>query len=109
MPTPLYDDAKGAIFCPSEACVISSATDHTYYLVFFHMGARFGGPFKKAKGGFTHVFVVVDKFTKWVKAKRAVSYPVFRPKPSTHRMHDPGSIVPHIRPKVSTDNQMSRV
>jgi hypothetical protein len=36
-----------------------------------------------------------------------VSYPIFMPKPSTHRMHDPGSIVPHIRPKVLTDNQMS--
>jgi hypothetical protein len=36
-----------------------------------------------------------------------VSYPVFMPKPSTHRMHDPGSNVPHIRPKVLTDNQMS--
>jgi hypothetical protein len=31
------------------------------------------------------------------------------PKPDTHRMHDPGSIVPHIRPKVFTDNQMSRI
>jgi hypothetical protein len=38
-----------------------------------------------------------------------LSYPVFIPKPSTHRMHDPGSIVPHIRPKVFTDNQMSRI
>jgi hypothetical protein len=36
-----------------------------------------------------------------------VSYPVFTPKPSTHRMQDPGLIVPHIRPKVLTDNQMS--
>jgi hypothetical protein len=36
-----------------------------------------------------------------------LSYPVFMPKPSTHRMHDPGSIVPHTRPKVFTDNQMS--
>jgi hypothetical protein len=36
-----------------------------------------------------------------------LSYPVFMPKLSTHRMHDPGSIVPHIRPKVLTDNQMS--
>jgi hypothetical protein len=36
-------------------------------------------------------------------------YPVLIPKPSTHRMHDPGSIVPHIRPKVFTDNQMSRI
>jgi hypothetical protein len=38
-----------------------------------------------------------------------VSYPVFMPKPSTHRMHDPRSIVPHIQPKVFTDNQMSRI
>jgi hypothetical protein len=38
-----------------------------------------------------------------------VSYPVFMPKLSTHRMHDPGSIVPHIRLKVFTDNQMSRI
>jgi hypothetical protein len=29
------------------------------------------------------------------------------PKPSAHRMHDPGSIVQHIRPKVFTDNEMS--
>jgi hypothetical protein len=35
-----------------------------------------------------------------------VSYPVFMPKPSTHRMHDPGSNVPHIRPKGFTENQM---
>jgi hypothetical protein len=26
-----------------------------------------------------------------------MSYPVFMPKPSTHRMHNLGSIVPHIR------------
>jgi hypothetical protein len=38
-----------------------------------------------------------------------MSYPVFMPKPSTHHMHDPGSIVPHIRPKLFTDNQMSQI
>jgi hypothetical protein len=38
-----------------------------------------------------------------------LSYPVFISKPSTHRMHDPGSIVPHIQPKVFTDNQMSQI
>jgi hypothetical protein len=38
-----------------------------------------------------------------------VSYPVFMPKSSTHRMHDPESIVSHIRPKVLIDNQMSRI
>jgi transposase InsO family protein len=31
------------------------------------------GSFKKAKGGFTHIFVTVHKFTKWVKAKPAAS------------------------------------
>jgi hypothetical protein len=36
-----------------------------------------------------------------------VSYPIFMPKTCTHGMHDPGSNVPHIRPKVLTDNQMS--
>jgi transposase InsO family protein len=31
------------------------------------------GPFKKAKGRFTHIFIVVDKFTKWVEVKPAAS------------------------------------
>jgi hypothetical protein len=31
------------------------------------------GPFKKAKGGFTHIFVAVHKFTKWVEVKPAAS------------------------------------
>jgi hypothetical protein len=38
-----------------------------------------------------------------------LSYPVFMPKPGTHHMHDPRSIVRHIRPKVFTDNQMSQI
>jgi hypothetical protein len=38
-----------------------------------------------------------------------LSYPVFITKSSTHHMHDPGSIVLHIRPKGFTDNQMSRI
>ena len=27
------------------------------------------GPLKKAPGGFTHLLVTVDKFTKWIEAK----------------------------------------
>ena len=27
------------------------------------------GPFKKGPGGFTHLLIVVDKFTKWIEAK----------------------------------------
>jgi transposase InsO family protein len=30
-------------------------------------------PFKKAKGGFTHVFVAMHKFTKWIEAKPTAS------------------------------------
>jgi hypothetical protein len=43
------------------------------------------------------------------RQRSGMSYPVFTPKPSTHRMHGPGSIVPHIRPKGFTDNQLSRI
>ena len=31
------------------------------------------GPFRPANGGFTHIFVAVDKFTRWVKAKPVAS------------------------------------
>jgi transposase InsO family protein len=31
------------------------------------------GPFKKAKGGFIHIFVAVDKFTKCIEVKHAAS------------------------------------
>jgi hypothetical protein len=37
------------------------------------MGPDLVGTFKKAKGGFTHIFVSVHKFTKWVDAKPAAS------------------------------------
>jgi hypothetical protein len=35
-------------------------------------GIDFVGPLK-AKGRFTHIFIVVDKFTKWVEVKHAAS------------------------------------
>lgn len=31
------------------------------------------GPLPKAPGGFTHMFMAVDKFTKWIKAKPLTS------------------------------------
>jgi IS30 family transposase len=34
------------------------------------------GPLKQAKGGFTHIFVAVDKFTKWIEVKPAASITV---------------------------------
>jgi hypothetical protein len=61
------------IFCSPKTCVIPSTLDHTNYLAFSTWGLDLVGPFKKVKGGFTHVFVAVDKFTKWIKAKPAAS------------------------------------
>jgi hypothetical protein len=34
------------------------------------------GPFKKAKGGFTHIFITMDKFTKLIEVKPAASITV---------------------------------
>jgi transposase InsO family protein len=31
------------------------------------------GPFRKAKGGFTHIFITVEKFTKWIEVKPVAS------------------------------------
>jgi hypothetical protein len=31
------------------------------------------GPFKKFKGGFTHIFMTLDKFTKWIEVKPTTS------------------------------------
>jgi hypothetical protein len=30
-------------------------------------------PFEKAKGGFTHIFIAVDKFPKWIEVKPTTS------------------------------------
>jgi hypothetical protein len=43
------------------------------------------------------------------RGRRGMSYPIFMPKPSTHRMYNQGSIVPHIRPKRFTYNKMPRI
>jgi transposase InsO family protein len=40
------------------------------------MGLDLVDPFKKAKGGFTHIFITVDKFTKWIEVKSAASITV---------------------------------
>jgi hypothetical protein len=40
---------------------------------FLTWGLDVVGLFKKAKVGFTHIFVVVDKFTKWIEVKPATS------------------------------------
>jgi hypothetical protein len=44
-----------------------------------------------------------------MQASLYMSYLVFMPKLNTHHMHEPGSIVPHVQPKVIIDNQISQI
>ena len=45
------------------------APNHPHHLAIHGMGPRHGRTLKKGLGGFTHLLVVVDKFTKWIEAK----------------------------------------
>jgi hypothetical protein len=71
--TPWYVVVKDAIFCSPEIHAVASIIDHTNHVAFFNLGVDLVVPFKKAKGGFTHIFVALDKFTKWIKVKSIAS------------------------------------
>jgi hypothetical protein len=55
------------------------------------------GPFKKAKGGFTHIFIAVDKFIKWIEVKHAASITAAKAvefiKEIMHRFGIPNNII----------------
>jgi hypothetical protein len=55
------------------------------------------GPFKKAKGEFTHIFLVVDKFRKWIKVKPIASIMAAKTmefiKEIMHRFSVPNNII----------------
>jgi hypothetical protein len=59
------------------------------------------GMFKKAKGGFTHIFIAVDKFMKWIKVKLAASITVAKAvefiKESMYRFDVPNNIITNNR------------
>jgi IS30 family transposase len=61
------------VFCSPETCAVTSTSSHTFTWPFSTRGLDLVGPFKKAKGGFTHIFVAVDKFTNWIEVKPATS------------------------------------
>jgi hypothetical protein len=43
------------------------ATDHPYNMAICMLGLDMIRPFKKAQGGYTHMLVAIDKFTKWIE------------------------------------------
>jgi hypothetical protein len=63
------------------------------------MGLDLVDPFKKAKGGFTHIFIAVDKFTKWIKVKPVSSITVAKAvefiKDIMYRFGVPNNIITH--------------
>jgi hypothetical protein len=64
------------VFHLPETHAILLTIDHTGYLAFLTWGMDLVGQPKKVKGGFTHIFVAVDKFTKWIEVKPAASITV---------------------------------
>jgi transposase InsO family protein len=59
------------------------------------------GPFKKAKGGFTHIFIAVDKFTKCIRVKPDASVTAAKAvefiKEIMYRFGIPNNIIPDNR------------
>ena len=47
----------------------TGASNHPHHLAIRGLGLYMVGPLKKGLGGYTHLLVEVDKFTKWIEAK----------------------------------------
>jgi hypothetical protein len=73
-----YFGVKVASFLPARNIFhLISCRPYTLPGLFSHGGLDLVGPLKKAKGGFTHIFIAVDKFTKWVEVKLTTSVTVW--------------------------------
>jgi hypothetical protein len=53
----------------AAACPGSSSEDDSTVLALCHLGLDSVGPFKMALGGYKHILVAVDKFTKWIEVR----------------------------------------
>jgi hypothetical protein len=65
-----------SVFRSAETCAVSSIADRNSYLAFLYTVLDLVAPFKKATGGFTHIFFAVYKFTKWIEVNPFVSITV---------------------------------
>ena len=58
------------ILCSANSFADTGTSNHPHHLAIFTVwGLDMVGPLKKGLGGFTHLLVAVDKFTKWIEAK----------------------------------------
>jgi IS30 family transposase len=65
--------------------------------IFAGWGLDSVGPLKAAQGGFTHIFVAIDKFTKWIEVKPVSSKSAAKAaefiEEITHRFGVPNGII----------------
>jgi hypothetical protein len=61
------------VLVKTAASTSTAAADYTHNLAVHMLGLDMIGPFKKAQGGYTHVLVAIDKFTKWIEFKPIAS------------------------------------
>src|SRR5437016_1043576 len=54
---------------PADTRASARTADNSNHLAFRSLGPRHGRPLQRAPGGYTHLFVTIDKFTKWIEAK----------------------------------------
>ena len=55
--------------CPPNTFAGTGAPNYPHHLAVRGLGPRHGRTPQKGSGGFTHLLVAVDKFTKWIEAK----------------------------------------
>src|SRR6266508_4474978 len=58
-----------AVLCSADTRAGVGDVDYPNHLAFPVWGLDMVGPLQKAPGGYTRLFIAIDKFTKWIKAK----------------------------------------
>ena len=58
-----------SVLCSTNSFASTGAPNHPHHLAIHGLGSRHGRTPQKGPGGFTHLLVAIDKFTKWIEAK----------------------------------------
>jgi hypothetical protein len=61
------------ILIKAAAFASTATADHTRNMAICVLGTGHDWTFKKAQGGYSHVLVAIDKFTKWIEYKHIAS------------------------------------
>jgi hypothetical protein len=74
-PTPLglYAPARGVNSTQDRRTCPLRPANNTHHLVVCCVGLDLVGPLQKAPGGFSHLLVAIDKFSKWIEVQPLIS------------------------------------